>query len=171
MNASHTPRLLVCYDGSQASKQAITTAGASFPAAHAVILNVWQPVERLGFSYMGVSGDVGDINATVQRASEHTADEGASLARQAGLDAQAENIESHGSVDKVIIDRCDQRDCDIVVVGTSGHSLIAGALLGSVSNAVIHQSSIPVFIVRPEPAPTTESTADRHAAAASGSTT
>lgn len=161
MNTQH--KLLICYDGSTASKQAIATAANTFPAAQAVVLNVWQPVAGLGFSYMGVSGDIDDINASVEQASHQAAEEGAQLAHDAGLDAHPEILQADGSVGNAVTERCNQHDCDIVVVGTSRRSAIGGALLGSVSNAVIHHSDLPVLVVRPEPIPDSSETADARA--------
>ena len=43
--------------------------------------------------------------------------------------------------------------CDhaaMVVVGTHGHGPAVGALLGSVSNGLLHKATVPVLLVRGE---------------------
>ena len=42
-------------------------------------------------------------------------------------------------------------DAAMVVVGTHGHGPAMGALLGSVSNGLLHKSSVPVVVVPPAP--------------------
>jgi nucleotide-binding universal stress UspA family protein len=41
------------------------------------------------------------------------------------------------------------REAQLVVVGSRGHGELAGLVLGSVSNALVHKSACPVAIVRP----------------------
>jgi nucleotide-binding universal stress UspA family protein len=39
-------------------------------------------------------------------------------------------------------------ECDLVVMGASGTSTLRSALLGSVSNEVLHAAGVPVMIVK-----------------------
>lgn len=55
-------------------------------------------------------------------------------------------IIASGSAVKKIIEHA--KDCDLVVMGTKGHSKIGGILVGSVAQGVIAKSPTPVLIVR-----------------------
>lgn len=44
-------------------------------------------------------------------------------------------------------------DAGLIVVGTHGHGPAMGALLGSVSNGVLHKATVPVVVVPPIPTP------------------
>lgn len=55
-------------------------------------------------------------------------------------------IISSGSAVKKITEHA--KDCDLVVMGTKGHSKIGGILVGSVAQGVIAKSPAPVLIVR-----------------------
>jgi nucleotide-binding universal stress UspA family protein len=63
-----------------------------------------------------------------------------------------------GTPARVLIDRANSGDYDLIVMGSHGHGRIHGALLGCVSQKVLHCSPIPVLLTRapkPEPAPAT----------------
>ncbi len=49
---------------------------------------------------------------------------------------------------KRIIDFAQKQKFDLIVMGARGHGLIKQMFLGSVSNAVVHSSKIPVLIVK-----------------------
>lgn len=51
-----------------------------------------------------------------------------------------------------ILQRADELDCDLVIVGTHSRGLIGQAFLGSVAEKVLHRITRPVFII---PVPTT----------------
>jgi nucleotide-binding universal stress UspA family protein len=54
---------------------------------------------------------------------------------------------SDASVWRTILDVADEVDAETVVVGARGLSTVASALLGSVSNAVVHHSGRPVLVI------------------------
>jgi nucleotide-binding universal stress UspA family protein len=49
-----------------------------------------------------------------------------------------------------IIKTVHERDADLIVVGSHGHSLLGGLLLGSVAYRLLHVAPCPVLVVPPE---------------------
>ncbi len=68
------------------------------------------------------------------------------LLKEAGIDYECEV--ASGDAAHAIIDMVDRFECDAVVMGARGASALRSALLGSVSNEVLHASSVPVIIVK-----------------------
>jgi acetoin utilization protein AcuB len=56
-----------------------------------------------------------------------------------------------------ILNAADEEGCDVIVIGTHGKGFLAHALLGSVSNAVLHQTRKPVLTI---PLPSEKATID-----------
>ena len=53
-----------------------------------------------------------------------------------------------GDAASAISDFADSQACSQILIGTRGHSGLAGTLLGSVAMKVVHLSSVPVLLVR-----------------------
>ena len=58
-----------------------------------------------------------------------------------------EIIVKSGNPEAVILDQADQRNCDIIVMGSHGHGALAEMLIGSTARRVLRQSRKPVFVV------------------------
>ena len=56
-----------------------------------------------------------------------------------------------GPVAETIVTKAKELGADGILMGTHGHGRVAGMLLGSVSNKVLHLSPVPVTFVRGEP--------------------
>ena len=56
-----------------------------------------------------------------------------------------------GPVAETIVTKAKDLGADGILMGTHGHGRVAGMLLGSVSNKVLHLSPVPVTFVRGEP--------------------
>jgi nucleotide-binding universal stress UspA family protein len=73
------------------------------------------------------------------------------LAAQALLDAANIAYEcevASGDPAHTLVDIVERFGCDLVVMGASGTSSLRSALLGSVSNEVLHAAGVPVMIVK-----------------------
>lgn len=86
-----------------------------------------------------------DVRAYGQRVLEraHDAAKGAGVASETHLEDSAA-----ARVCDVIIEQARQHHCDLIVMGTHGRRGIAHAVVGSDAERVIHQSPLPVLLVR-----------------------
>ena len=78
------------------------------------------------------------------------------IKRQAAQLGDEDGIETHlhmystaGSVAKRIAEISRDVDAELIVVGTRGHSAVTGALLGSVTQQLLHVAHCPVLAVPP----------------------
>jgi nucleotide-binding universal stress UspA family protein len=60
---------------------------------------------------------------------------------------------AQGDPAHTIIDISERFACDLIVMGARGQSVFRLAMMGSVSNEVLHASAVPVMIVKPDPVP------------------
>ncbi len=63
--------------------------------------------------------------------------------------ATLETCHLHGSPAQNILDKAKEIDCDLLVLGAQGHSLLGRLLLGSVSDTVATHAHCSVLVVRP----------------------
>jgi nucleotide-binding universal stress UspA family protein len=144
--------LILCYDGSAGAADAIQQAGALFPGSRALVLTVWQSVPIPGSLGMGgepapMVDNVGLDRAAAERGAR-LADEGARIARDAGLRAKPLAVKAPGAIWESIVDLANRHDAATIVMGSRGVTGIRAMLLGSVSNAVVHHADRPTLIVR-----------------------
>jgi nucleotide-binding universal stress UspA family protein len=62
--------------------------------------------------------------------------------------ATDEVLIKNGTPAEVIVETAKELSCDLIVMGTHGHSAIADALIGSTAKWVVRQSPIPVLVIR-----------------------
>lgn len=151
--------ILICYDGSEDSKQAVARAGELFPGRGALVLHVWEPLSEVA-SVPPVPGLHGVLAAGLNEmdkigheVSQRIAAEGAEQANAAGLDAEPLSMQAPGRAWLNILKVARDRDAQAIVIGQRGVGRAERALLGSVSSAVIHHADKPVVVV-PAAAPT-----------------
>ena len=61
---------------------------------------------------------------------------------------------SDGSPSRVIVETAENWEADLIVIGSHGYGFWSRALLGSVSNSVVHHAPCSVLVVRTAPADT-----------------
>lgn len=142
---------LICYDGSPSAQRALRAAHDCLGHQPAVLLHVWNPPERTHPDSFGVGDSHGPSYEQLGHFSEERATEilaeGQRLAASLGIAASARSEPSHSSVWQTILDVADELDCELIVTGTHGRTAVTTGLLGSVSNALVHNSRRPVMTV------------------------
>ena len=146
-------RVLVATDGSEASLEAARAAVTLFPDGEFLLVTVIDEQEDPMADAGGFEGPA--MNEDEAR-DEHRADvveAQGSLANTAlmfGAAAVHQRILEHqgeGRGAKLCATAAEE-GADVIVVGSHGHGVLADALLGSISNYVVHHSDLPVLVVR-----------------------
>jgi nucleotide-binding universal stress UspA family protein len=139
-------KILLPVDGSEHSLDAvrhIIRLVADGLACEVVLVNVQEPT----FLYEMVLAPDADVLERVSGAAGHHSLSGAQdLLRQADVPFEVELLT--GEPAHTVLEAGERHDCDAVVMGARGRGLARSALLGSVSQAVLHGSPVPVTIVK-----------------------
>ncbi len=139
--------VLLCYDGSDDAKSALRGAAELFAGRRGVVLSVWEHGwANLSVAWPDASGLQSLEEAAEQNATE-LAGEGAQLLEAAGLPAEPVARLARGPVWQLILDVAEERDVAAIVLGRRGLGGVKSMLLGSVSNAVVHNSKRPVVVI------------------------
>ena len=156
--------ILIAYDGSVDAQAAIERAGRLLSGQPATVLTVWERfIEVLARAGTGmpIGGlDYEALDRSSEEQARQKADEGAQLAEQAGLKAQASVRARVTSVADCILAEADDLEADAIVMGTRGLTGVKSFLLGSVSHAVLQHSDRPVIVI-PSPEVAAERAARR----------
>lgn len=145
--------ILICFDGSDDARAAIEHAGRLLRGQPATVLTVWEPftqvLVRTTFGPVPLSPefDVVQIDAATRRHAEELAEEGAGLAREAGLEAQARTCPQIGTIALSILQEAEKVDATAIVIGSRGLTGMKSLLLGSVSSAVVQRADRAVIVV------------------------
>ncbi len=148
--------VLICYDGSERADHAVAVTAKLFPGRRAVVLNVWEPLERIVARYSALGpffGDgVGDADAGIEADAAGVAEAGAKLARDAGLDATPHTVALHTSVWEAVIEVAEEFDVGAIVTGTRSLHGMREVLSNALSHALLQNSRRPVLAI-PMPKP------------------
>lgn len=145
---------LIAYDGSPHAREAVAEAGRVLGGRPVVVATACTsfrdaaPAALLALPADAVGAAVEDLDAAEREAAERLAEEGAALAREAGLEASARAVQQGGPHFSAIVGCADELDAAVIVVGSRGRSALAAAMLGSVSTGVLHHTRRPVLVVR-----------------------
>jgi nucleotide-binding universal stress UspA family protein len=141
-------KILLPVDGSELSLEAVRFAIRMVLAglrADAVLANVQEPATLYELL---VAHDPEVINRVADEAGQHTLESAKELLNAAGVVYECEVAK--GDPAHTIVDIAERFACDLIVMGARGNSALRSAMLGSVSNEVLHASPVPVVIVKPD---------------------
>jgi nucleotide-binding universal stress UspA family protein len=160
MTAADTRPVVVAFDGSPESVEAVRTAATLFHDRSIVVVTVWEPGLAMAATMMPV-GEVGggsyvpptmdEIEAVDNAQHDHAraaADAGAKLATEAGAQAEALPVPDSSDVAETIASIAEQRDAAALVVGSRGMGRVKSALVGSTSRRLLHDARRPLLVVR-----------------------
>jgi len=139
-------KILLPVDGSAVSLEAVRFVirmARSGLETSVVLANVQ---ESATLYELVVAHDPQVIEQVSAAAGAHTLEAAEALLTQASISYQCEV--ASGDPAHTIIDILERFECDLVVMGASGMSSLRSALLGSVSNEVLHAAGVPVMIVK-----------------------
>jgi len=151
-------KILLPFDGSAVALEAVRFAirmAADGLNTSVVLANVQEPATL--YELM-VAHDPQVIEQVSAQAGAHTLQPAQALLDAAGLPYESEV--ASGDPAHTLVDILENYGCDLVVMGASGTSTLRSALLGSVSNEVLHAAGVPVMIVKglEEPQDTADTT-------------
>jgi nucleotide-binding universal stress UspA family protein len=138
-------RILIATDGSPAAREAVAYGleVAAEQRAAAVLLQVIPPID---WSMLERGALIRPIPREVERRRGIARAEAEALSEEHGIPVQSEVVT--GDPAGEIVAYADNHDVDLIVVGTRGRGAVSSALLGSVSQAVLHDAHRPVLVVR-----------------------
>jgi nucleotide-binding universal stress UspA family protein len=153
--------ILIAYDGSDTAHRAIYQAAELFGSRRALVVTVWERgpayeappmatdpsglmVPEPGLIDPAAAQEVDDAS---QAHADRVAEDGASLAKSLGLQAEALAVADEGNVAGAIVELARKRGVAAIVVGSRGLSGLRARLEGSTSNAVAKHASCPVLLV------------------------
>jgi nucleotide-binding universal stress UspA family protein len=145
---------LLCYDGSEDAKVAITRAGDLLAPRGAVVLTVWEPLavwEPYDPATV-LSAPVGKLasyalglDQVAKEIAQEKVEQAVALAQMAGFSAHGQV--TSGKAWRAICDVANEIDADPIVLGARGISRVGSVLLGSVSMAVAVHARRAVLII------------------------
>jgi len=144
--------VLICYDGSASAQRALSVAASALDGAPAVLLNIWNPPQRVLADSFGLNeSPVGPSYAELERLSQERAAEilsdGETRAGRLDFPVTSRQEPNRSSVWQTILEVADEVDATLIVAGTHGSTAVQSGLLGSVSNALVHHAHRPVLLV------------------------
>jgi len=134
-------RVLVGADDSPAAGAAVSLVADEWPTAETTLLGVVDPTGA-GYDAVGAPADTW-FERERERARELLAEAAAPLPERASVDRVVEV----GRPAPTIVEIADREDVDHVVVGSHGRAGVARLVLGSVAEAVVRRSPVPVTVV------------------------
>jgi nucleotide-binding universal stress UspA family protein len=140
-------KILLPIDGSEASLDAVRHALALAAAGlhtQLVLVNVQEPASL--YEVVTASADPEALERVAQAAGHHALKAAEDLVKVTGTPFESEVVS--GDPASELADAAERHDCDAVVLGARGVGIVRAAVMGSVSQSLLHRLAIPVTVVR-----------------------
>ena len=137
--------ILVAVDGSEHGAAALRTATQLASEERARLTVVTAVPSAPAFAQITAAGA-----AALADVEELMGDAGKRIRKQVEelpRDLSVTSLVMAGHADEVILERLREGNHDLLVMGTRGLGRVGSALLGSVSQSVLHQAEVPVLVV------------------------
>lgn len=148
--------VIVAYDGSAASREAIVAAAKLLKGCRVLVVTVWEE----GLAYFAAAPTEGmmmtqpvdpevahEVDAGLHSQAEQVARTGAETAGSLGLEAAPLSVPDALNVAATLIDLAREQRAAAIVVGSRGLSGIRARLEGSTSKAILAHAPCPVLVV------------------------
>lgn len=144
-----SPTLLIAYDGSPNAQSAVHTVAGLFPGATALLFYARQPLEGFAAHLEGHPAleKLQDLDAAALDASERIAADGAQLALDLGLKAEALISSTMATASEAIVEAAEVRGVDLIILGSRGLRGFTATVLGSTSANVLHHATRPTLVI------------------------
>lgn len=148
-------KILLATDGSDFSKAAVdaltTIVANPENASFKIVSTVEFPTMLPSDPFVGASAEYYDEiekagHGQAKAAAEQAETRIRSMFPNVALDITAEVVS--GSPQRVLVEKAQEWGADLIVVGSHGYGFWSRALLGSVSNSVVHHAPCSVLVVR-----------------------
>ena len=140
-------KILIAVDGSEPANRAIEAVGRMARSALALDVTLLCVSPEPVFYGDYPAGTIQRIDADQKIQQTRILAKAAELARAKGLQL-AEPARAYGVVANEIVRVANDLNVDQIAMGTRGMGAVGNMLLGSVAQRVLHQSSLPVLLVR-----------------------
>jgi len=146
-------KVLLAVDGSEFSKAAIETClrfAGSEVELEVRLITVSEPTAAMVEPWAVSASYIVEINQLAHDQAESclNASEAELVAQRPETAGHVSKVIGMGSPGRAIVEEADSWGADLIVVGSHGYGLWKRALLGSVSNSVVHHANCSVLVVR-----------------------
>lgn len=157
---THSGPVVIGFDGTPASERALREAAALFAPRPALVVVVWEAgrayeAATLPEGVLELPPAVLDVRAAFEaetaayEAAQRLAEQGAALAREAGLEASGLAVADDATVAETLVRVAREQDAPTVAVGTHGHHELRKLVLGSTLDDLLRRAPCPVLVCGP----------------------